>query len=257
VNVRPAAVAGSFYPRSKPELEQTVSRLLAAAVPTQGPAPKALIVPHAGYIYSGPIAASAYAQWRQVEPRPRIVLLGPAHYVATRGLVLPDAEALETPLGTVDIDPIAATLGLPRSQSVHTREHSLEVQLPFLQSVLRGGFTLVPLAVGHVSRDEVARVLDRLWDDSRILISTDLSHYLSWDEAKSLDRRTADAVLSLDASAIDDEQACGNASLRGFLDVAKRRGLTARLLDLRSSGDTAGDKDRVVGYGAFAFHEHE
>jgi AmmeMemoRadiSam system protein B len=211
------------------------------------------VVPHAGYVYSGPIAASAFAQWRNTGPA-RVVLLGPAHYVGIRGLALPDAEALETPLGRVRIDPVAATLGVPVSASVHAREHSLEVQLPFLQAVF-GDFTLVPLAVGHAERAEVARVLEAVWADSLILISTDLSHFLSWEEARALDAKTAAAIVALDAGAIDDEQACGNAPLKGFLDVAKRHGLAARQLDLRTSGDTAGDKDRVVGYGAFAFYE--
>lgn len=256
MNVRPAAVAGSFYPGSRGELALEVNRLL-SSVTTRAPGapPKALVVPHAGYVYSGPIAASAYAQWSSL-PRPaRIVLLGPAHYVGFRGLALPDAEALETPLGAVRVDPIAATLDVPRSAAVHLREHSLEVQLPFLQTVLGTDFTLVPLAVGDASRAQVARVLDALWEGSQIVISSDLSHFLPWGEARRLDAQTAASIVALDADAIDDEQACGNAPLRGFLDVARRRGLRAEQLDLRTSGDTAGDKDRVVGYGAFAFHE--
>jgi AmmeMemoRadiSam system protein B len=254
LNVRPPAVAGSFYPRSKHELAGTVDRLLAGVTTRPGGAPRALVVPHAGYVYSGPIAASAYAQWRGL-PRPaRVVLLGPAHYVGIRGLALPDADFLETPLGRVPVDPLAATLGVPVSSSVHAREHSLEVQLPFLQAVL-GAFTLVPLAVGHADRQDVARVLDAAWEGSHLVISTDLSHFLSWEAARALDAKTARAIVALDADAIDDEQACGNAALRGFLDVAKRRGLVGEQLDLRTSGDTAGEKDRVVGYGAFAFHE--
>lgn len=255
VIVRPAAVAGSFYPGSKNDLSETVDRLLANVATLPGEPPKALVVPHAGYVYSGPIAASAYAQWRGLERPARIVLLGPAHYVGIRGLALPDADALATPLGGVRIDPIARTLGLPVSSAVHAREHSLEVQLPFLQRVLGSDFTLVPLAVGHADRAEVARVLDAVWEGSRILISSDLSHFLTWEEARELDAKTARSIVALDADGIDDEQACGNAPLRGFLDVARRRGLVARQLDLRTSGDTAGDKDRVVGYGAFSFHE--
>jgi hypothetical protein len=218
-------------------------------------APKALVVPHAGYIYSGPIAANAYAQWRSLEPGARIVLLGPAHYVGFRGLALPDAQALQTPLGTVQIDPLAWTLGLPKSAAVHVREHSLEVQLPFLQTLFGDDFTVVPIAVGHATRQDVSRVLDAAWEGSRILISSDLSHYLPYEDARALDAQTAESIVALDSDGIDDEQACGNVPLRGFLDVARRRGLTGRQLDLRSSGDTAGDKDRVVGYGAFSFHE--
>lgn len=255
MNVRPPAVAGSFYPRAKSDLAATVEGLLAAANTVVNEPPKALVVPHAGYVYSGPIAASAYAQWRSLPRGSRIVLLGPAHYVGFRGLALPDAEALDTPLGRVRIDPLAWELGVPESGAVHVREHSLEVQLPFLQTMFGDDFTLVPLCVGHASREQVARVLDAAWEGSRILLSTDLSHFLSWEEARALDARTAASIVALDADAIDDEQACGNAPLRGFLDVARRRGLTARQLDLRTSADTAGDKDRVVGYGAFAFHE--
>ncbi len=257
VNVRPAAVAGSFYPSSKHALVELVDRLLSQATTQPGGAPKALVVPHAGYVYSGPIAASAYAQWRGVERPARVVLLGPAHYVGLRGLALPDAQALETPLGQVRIDPIASSLGVPVSSLVHAREHSLEVQLPFLQALFGGDLTLVPIAVGHADRHEVARVLDAAWEGSHILISSDLSHFLPWAEARALDAKTARSIVALDGDAIEDDQACGNAPLRGFLDVAKRRGLSGRQLDLRTSGDTAGDRARVVGYGAFAFHEAE
>jgi AmmeMemoRadiSam system protein B len=253
---RPAAVAGAFYPARPSELAASVDRMLGEARPAEGPAPKALVVPHAGYVYSGPIAASAYATWRGVTGR--IVLFGPAHHVGLRGLALPDATQLETPLGRVSVDAgaVRKVLGLPQvsvSERVHAREHSLEVQLPFLQRVLKD-FTVVPLAVGDATREELAEVIDLLWEGAHLLISTDLSHYLPWKEATALDRQTADAVVAMDPGAIADDQACGNVALRGFLDVAKRRGLQGQLLDLRTSGDTAGDKDRVVGYGAFAFY---
>lgn len=257
--VRPAAVAGWFYPSSAQELASSIDALLARVpAPRRGP-PKALVVPHAGIVYSGPIAATAYAMWRGLEGR--IVLLGPAHHVGLRGLALPDATALETPLGrvAVDADAVEDIAHLPQVQQsavVHRKEHCLEVQLPFLQRVLKD-FTIVPFAVGDADRDEVAEVIDRLWDDSHILISTDLSHYLRWEDARRLDAQTADAILAMDADALSDDQACGNVPLRGFLDVARRRGLRARLLDLRSSGDTGGDKDKVVGYGAFSFEEGE
>jgi AmmeMemoRadiSam system protein B len=238
-------------------LTALVDRLLAEARPAAGPAPKALIVPHAGYVYSGPTAASAFATWRGV--RGPIALFGPAHHVGVHGLALPDATALETPLGRVEVDAdaVRAVAALPQvctSARVHQREHSLEVQLPFLQRVL-GDFKLVPFAVGAATREDVAQVMDLLWDDAHILVSTDLSHYLSWQDATTLDAQTAEAIVAMDAAGIADDQACGNVALRGFLDVAKRRGLHARLLDLRTSGDTAGDKDSVVGYGAFGFYE--
>jgi AmmeMemoRadiSam system protein B len=271
-SIRPAAVAGMFYPRPVLELQGAVATCLAEgrarAEPTRRPGssaparatwPKAMIVPHAGYVYSGPIAGSAYARLapgRDVIRR--VVLFGPAHRVAVRGLALPAARSFATPLGIVpvDEDARAAAADLPDvvvSDAVHAQEHSLEVQLPFLQSVL-AGFSIVPFAVGHASGAEVAAVMDRLWgeDETLILVSSDLSHYHPYGAAVRIDRRTADAVLGLDAS-LDHEQACGATPINGLLQAAAARGLVPRLLDLRNSGDTAGDKSRVVGYASFAF----
>jgi AmmeMemoRadiSam system protein B len=257
--VRPAAVAGRFYAGEPAALGADIDAMLAAAPAASGPRPKALIVPHAGYMYSGPIAASAYKLLMN-GPRPRrIVLLGPAHTVGFRGLALPNAGALATPLGQVrvDADAAARAAALPQvlqSAEAHAREHSLEVQLPFLQRVLGDDFTLVPLVVGHASAAQVAGVLDELWgdDDTLIVISTDLSHYHSYSDAKALDAGTAAQILELDGD-IEPEQACGAYAVRGFLQAARARGLKPRLLDLRSSGDTAGDRRRVVGYASFAF----
>ena len=261
LQVRPAAVAGRFYAGERAALAADIDALLAAATAATGPRPKALVVPHAGYIYSGPIAASAY-KLLMTGPRPRrVVLLGPAHTVALRGLALPDAGALATPLGQVRVDAEGARIAvaLPQviaSSEAHAREHSLEVQLPFLQRVLGGDFTLVPLVVGHASAAQVAEVLDALWgdDDTLIVISTDLSHFLSYADAKQQDATTAQQILDFDEN-LDPEQACGAYPLRGFLQVARRRRLTPRLLDLRSSGDTAGDRRRVVGYASFVFSQ--
>ncbi len=262
---RPPAVAGAFYPRDAGALRDEVVRLLAAAAPP-GPAraarPKALVVPHAGYVYSGPVAASAYARLLGPGPRvERVVLLGPSHYAPVAGLALPEAAAFVTPLGEVPVDRegAARALALPqvtRSEVAHRREHSLEVQLPFLQAAL-GPFTLVPLVVGHASPDDVAGVLRALWGgpETLVVISTDLSHYLPYDEARALDQLTAGRVVALDAAGIGEAQACGRAPLRGLLVEARRRGLAVELLDLRSSGDTAGGKDEVVGYAAFAIGE--
>ena len=256
--VRPAAVAGSFYPGHRRPLETSIDELLAAAT-RQGGRPKALVVPHAGYIYSGPIAASAYVQLREPFPT-RVVLLGPSHFDPVRGMALPDADFFSTPMGDVPLD--AATLdavthlaGVETSASAHQWEHSLEVQLPFLQRMLPH-FALVPLSLGRPSIDDVATVLDALWggEETLIVISTDLSHYLPYDAARAIDQATARSILACDP-AIDDEQACGSYGLRGLLQVARRRHLTAVQLDLRNSGDTAGDHSRVVGYGAFAFYE--
>jgi AmmeMemoRadiSam system protein B len=252
-----------FYPAGQDILRQDIARMLRETTAPPGPAltPKALIVPHAGYVYSGPIAAAAYALLtplhRQIR---RVVLLGPAHRVALRGLALPTATTFATPLGDVPIDAAAAqiALHLPKvqlSDLVHAQEHSLEVQLPFLQSVL-DDFTLLPLVVGQATAHEVATVIDAFWGgaETLIVISSDLSHYQDYSSAQALDAATADRVLALQPLT-SHEQACGAAPLNGLLEVARRRSLHAKLLDLRNSGDTAGDRSRVVGYAAFAFTE--
>jgi AmmeMemoRadiSam system protein B/AmmeMemoRadiSam system protein A len=257
---RPAAVAGMFYPASAFELARQVDDLLAEAAHREhAPAPKALIAPHAGYVYSGPIAASAYAQIRSGRGRiRRVVLLGPVHRVPVRGLALPGTERFATPLGHVDVDAeaVAALRDLPQvveSPLAHAAEHSLEVHLPFLQRLL-GDFSLVPLAVGDASAEEVAEVLGRLWggEETLIVVSSDLSHYLPYETARQVDRDTIDHLLSLDTE-LDHERACGATPIGGLLLAARRQQLKAELLDLRNSGDTAGDRRRVVGYAAIAF----
>lgn len=259
--VRPAAVAGAFYPGSSQTLSREVEDLLAAGGAPHGPVPKAVIVPHAGYVYSGPIAARAYqriaAGRGQIR---RVVLLGPAHRVPVRGLALPEAQAFATPLGPVMIDPTAAAqlADLPQvmaSAPAHAWEHSLEVQLPFLQKTL-GEFTLVPLVVGEASAEAVAQVLERLWGgpETLIVISSDLSHYLPYEVAKKVDQQTARMILDLQVG-VSHEQACGGTPVNGLLLAARRHGLKPELLDLRNSGDTAGDRAQVVGYAAFAFVE--
>ncbi|MBI3045372.1 MAG: AmmeMemoRadiSam system protein B [Betaproteobacteria bacterium] len=223
--------------------------------------PKAIIAPHAGYIYSGPVAASVYALLAPARGRiTRVVLLGPTHRVAVRGLALPGCTAFATPLGAVEIDGAAVeslrTLSqVSVSAQAHALEHSLEVHVPFLQAVIER-FTLVPLAVGHASAEEVAQVLDTMWGgpETLIVVSSDLSHYLSYSDAQAVDRATAKAILGL-ATDISHEQACGATPVMGLAHSARRRGLKPELIDLRNSGDTAGDKNRVVGYGAFAFYE--
>jgi MEMO1 family protein len=262
LTVRPAAVAGMFYPGAPRALEASVRALLDAAPrPASADAawPKALIVPHAGYVYSGPIAASAYA--RLLSGRSlirRVVLLGPVHRVPIRGLALPGADSFVTPLGAVAVDAEAAAhlRALPQvceSEAAHSLEHSLEVQLPFLQTML-DEFTLVPLAVGDASPTEVAEVIERVWGGSEtlIVVSSDLSHYHPYDEATEIDRSTADEILAL-ADTLDHQQACGATPINGFALCARRHGLKPELIDLRNSGDTAGEKSRVVGYAAFAF----
>ncbi len=261
-HTRPAAVAGMFYPGSANVLARDVRQMLADnAAPKAAPGRrvKAIIAPHAGYVYSGPIAASVYAPLaeRAADVR-RVVLLGPTHRVAVNGLALPAASAFATPLGVIAVDQqaVAAIAHLPQvvvSDAAHAAEHSLEVQLPFLQTIL-DEFSLLPLAVGRASPQQVAEVLECLWggDETLVVISSDLSHYLPYDVARATDGETARHIVALDAY-IDHQQACGATPVNGLLLAARRHGLQARLIDLRNSGDTAGDRSRVVGYGAFTF----
>ena len=265
--IRPAAVAGTFYPVDPQDLRDALAGHLASACAPGAAAadlpPKLLVVPHAGYVYSGDVAALAYAllaPWRgRIK---RVVLLGPVHRVPVRGLAAPTVSTFETPLGRVPLDLSALALLDDLRQVVwtdlpHAQEHSLEVQLPFLQTVLGEGFTLVPLAVGQASPAEVAEVLERLWggDETLIVISSDLSHYLSYAEAQTRDRATVQRILHF-ATDLKGEEACGAAPLNGALLAARRRGLAPRLLGLRNSADAAGmtrgDRGRVVGYGAIA-----
>jgi AmmeMemoRadiSam system protein B/AmmeMemoRadiSam system protein A len=260
-SVRPAAVAGMFYPANSRELAREVDDMLGHSAGTDLTAdfPKALIVPHAGYVYSGNVAAEAYDRLRPARGIVRrVVLLGPCHRVPVRGLALPEASVFATPLGEVPLDreAIATLAGLPQvvvSRAVHAEEHALEVQLPFLQRVL-GEFSLVPLAVGEATPEEVSAVIERLWGgkETLIVISSDLSHYHPYAEACAIDRRTAQSILDYSAD-IDHEQACGATPVAGLLLAARRHKLKVELLDLRNSGDTAGGRARVVGYAAFAF----
>lgn len=257
---RPAAVAGSFYPAEPRALERQVRELLAGAPARAEPAPKALIAPHAGYVYSGPVAASAYARIAPARGRiTRVVLAGPSHRVAFPGLALPDATAFETPLGPVPLDAPAMIRGLELPQvrvlhAAHEGEHSLEVHLPFLQVVL-GDFALVPLAAGDADAAEVAEVLELLWggEETLVVVSSDLSHYHDYGTARRLDAATTRAIEALDEGAIGVGDACGRVPMRGLLALARARGLSVATLDVRSSGDTAGRRDAVVGYGSFAF----
>ncbi len=256
---RPAAVAGMFYPADKHKLQAMVQSYLDHTTPAGG-LPKAIIAPHAGYIYSGPIAASVYARLRQGRGRvSRVVLLGPAHRVGFHGLAVSSALWFATPLGDIPIDrqacaDLSALPFVHELDQAHAQEHSLEVQLPFLQEVL-GAFNLVPVVVGNAKPEEVAAVLDALWggDETLIVISSDLSHYHDYATARRMDAATSKAIESLRLEDIDYEDACGRLPISGLLIAAKRHGLSAATLDLRNSGDTAGPKDQVVGYGAYAF----
>jgi MEMO1 family protein len=257
--IRPAAVAGAFYPRQPALLASEVAGYLAAAGSVASVPPKAIIAPHAGYVYSGPIAASIYARLAPLRGTVRrVVLAGPAHRVFVRGAAVPSADGFASPLGNVAVDAaaVAELRKLPFvevSDRAHAAEHSLEVHLPFLQAVL-GEFTLVPIVVGGASPAEMAQLFQLLWggDETLIVVSSDLSHYLPYESAKAMDARTARAILEL-RDCLDPEEACGAAPINGLLRAARERSLTAEQVDLRNSGDTAGDRERVVGYGAFAF----
>ena len=261
-DTRPAAMAGMFYPEARSALALEVRAHLAVGESrgrAGAGAPKAIIVPHAGYLYSGPIAGAAYARLAAGrETIRRVVLFGPTHRVPVRGLALPSVRAFATPLGPVAVDRAAADLALTLPQvalsdAAHALEHSLEVQLPFLQEVLES-FAIVPFAVGDASAGEVSEVIELLWggNETLFVVSSDLSHYHRYADARRIDRATGDAILALSAT-LDHDDACGATPINGLLLAARRRGLRPELLDLRNSGDTAGDKARVVGYASFAF----
>lgn len=258
--VREPAVAGMFYPSDPDELQGVLAQMLDAAAPPDQPAPKAIIAPHAGYIYSGPVAASVYALLSPARGRiTRVVLMGPSHRVPLLGIATSSADFFHTPLGDVPVDRSGVELieELPqvkRLDAAHQMEHSLEVHLPFLQQVL-GDFSLIPLVVGESRPTETAEVIERLWggEETLFVISSDLSHYHDYARAKSLDEETRAAIERLDPDGIDFEGACGRNPVAGLLLVARHKGLHPHTLDLRNSGDTAGSRDSVVGYGAWAF----
>lgn len=260
-SVRKPAVAGLFYPGNAAELRATVSGFLKEARNSLEHAentPKALIVPHAGYVYSGAVAATGYSQITDAAGRiTRVLLLGPAHRLSFEGVALPGVDGFETPLGIVplDVDAVTRIEHLPQVRtlpSAHDGEHSLEVHLPFLQTLL-GQISLVPLVVGAATAAQVAEVLEILWggDETLIVISTDLSHYYDYETARAMDVATSEAIEALDEEKIGFEDACGRIPLSGLLITARARGLVAHMVDLRNSGDTAGPRDQVVGYGAF------
>lgn len=257
-DVRPAAVAGTFYAADAVALARDVDVMLASAAALQAPEPppKAIVVPHAGFVYSGPVAASAYATVANREVIDRVVLLGPSHRAFLEGVAAPTARAMRTPLGDVLVDHEALDrAGIPRNDAAHAREHSLEVQLPFLQRVVPSA-RVCPIVCGRATAADVAKVIAKLWGgrETLVVVSSDLSHYLPYDKAREVDRRTADKVVALDAD-LDGEEACGYVGLRGLVAFARQKRLACRVLDLRSSGDTAGPRAEVVGYGAFGFWE--
>ncbi len=254
-SVRAPVAAGTFYPGRPEDLGLAIDELLAEAKVAGRRRPAALIAPHAGYVYSGPIAASAYALLRGAGAR-RVAILGPAHFVPLDGCAVPAVDAWRTPLGDVEIDRelrrAVAGPGVALDDGPHEPEHAIEVHLPFLQRALGPELTVLPIAVGVSRPDEIASVIETLPPSVLVVVSTDLSHYHDAEAARRLDRRTADAILARDPDGIGPEDACGAFALRGMLEHARRHGLEVELLDLRNSADTAGDSRRVVGYCAFA-----
>lgn len=261
--IRQPAVAGSFYPSDPVELQQMINGFLNNTLPVVNntPVPRAIIAPHAGYIYSGPVAASAYARIIPARNKfSRVVLLGPSHRVPLTGLAASSASEFATPLGLIPLDTheIESLLKLPQvkvSDEAHLYEHSLEVHLPFLQTALEK-FSLIPLVVGDASPGEVAEVLAHFIDDPHtlIVISSDLSHYLDYHSAQQRDKATSQAIEHLQTESIGYEDACGRNPVNGLLQLAKQHHLKAEMIDLRNSGDTAGSRDQVVGYGAYIVH---
>jgi MEMO1 family protein len=264
--IRSPAVAGTFYPADPVDLRNQVAGFLAEvdrAPPTTRAVLKAIIGPHAGYVYSGSVAARAYARLAEARGRiSRVVLIGPSHYVGFHGIAVDTADAWSLPNGTValDTDAIAQLRQFPMVRTLeaaYAREHALEVHVPFLQHVLGSDFRLVPLVAGDAAADALATVFDALWGgpETRFVISTDLSHYLDYAAAQDIDQRTAEAIERLDHDMLGPTEACGCVPTRGILLSARQRGMAVERLDLRNSGDTAGPRDRVVGYGAWALYE--
>lgn len=263
IHIRPAAVAGQFYPADTATLDEMISTYLQQAnTDTSEQLPRALIVPHAGYVYSGPVAASAYAALAPLRGKiKRVVLLGPAHRVGFSGIAASSADAFRTPLGDIPLDTetlktLSATLpNVGYLDEAHAQEHSLEVHLPFLQKVL-GQFKLLPFVVGEAEPEDVAALLEVFIDDPQTLlvISSDLSHYHDYQSAQRIDTQTAQKIRRLDYQYISPQEACGAYPVRGLLLAAQKHGLVPHEVDLRNSGDTAGDRSHVVGYGAWLFY---
>lgn len=261
--VRPEAVAGRFFPGTVDALQQTTDDCLRRAKPRRDRrVPKAVVAPHAGFVYSGEIAGSAFAPWREVASRVRrVVLVGPSHHVPFAGVATSNYAAFRTPFGDVPVDARGVEIALGFDfvkpfERAHEAEHSLETHLPFLQTLF-GDFQIVPLVTGDVTPDNLAALLEALWGDGETVlsISSDLSHFHDYETARRIDAQTAGAIVGLEPLSFDHRGACGATAVRGLLVAAKARAMTCEAVDLRNSADTAGSPDRVVGYGAFAFYE--
>lgn len=259
-DVRPAAVAGRFYPADAQVLRQEVSQFLEQGQAVSGLSPKALIAPHAGYPYSGPIAGSAYAPWKKTGSRVRrVILIGPSHYEGFAGCAACSARVFNSPAGDVAVDREVVDELIRRrlvrvDDAAHQPEHALEVELPFLRGVLKE-FAIVPILVGRASGEQVAELLEVVWggEETGVVVSSDLSHYLDYETARQVDAETCAAVEVQEPDPVDVQHACGYLAIQGLLRVARSKGLQTTTIDLRNSGDTAGSRDRVVGYGAWVF----
>ncbi|MFA5985491.1 MAG: AmmeMemoRadiSam system protein B [Methylococcaceae bacterium] len=254
---RQPAVAGMFYPANPGQLHQMLDQYLTDAE-TNAKVPKAIIVPHAGYTFSGAVAASAYARLKKANDLiTRVVLIGPSHCLAFKGLAVTRAQTFSTPLGNISVDQkaISQLVKLPYVEFIeeaHAHEHSLEVQLPFLQEML-DNFDIIPIIAGEVSAHEICHILELLWggEETLIVVSSDLSHYLDYASAKQMDAETSLAIVALADEKLAADSACGKTPVCGLIKYAQEQALAIQCIDLRNSGDTAGDKNRVVGYGAY------
>jgi hypothetical protein len=262
IQIRKPCVAGLFYPDDPERLDFTLNQLF-ESVPENlktGYSPHAIIVPHAGYIYSGEIAASAYSSiLKRVQDIKRVVILGPSHQLALNGAACPSATHFDTPLGRIplDVEEIARLQAqglIEINDAAHVREHSIEVQLPFLQHIL-SDFKIIPIVVGLEQAMPIAALLEPFWraKDALIVVSSDLSHYLDYYDARKMDSDTSSAIEACRWQDISPTQACGCYPMRGLLQLAQEENSSVSCIDLRNSGDTAGDKSRVVGYGAYVF----
>jgi MEMO1 family protein len=256
---RMPAQSGRFYPSARRSLGRTVEQLLANGLESPVEDPKAVIAPHAGYRYSGPVAGSAFLPFTRAKEISRVVLIGPSHWISFQGVALPDESEFATPLGTVPVDlhSIGQLIEFPAARiypPAHAREHSLEVELPFLQIAL-GRFEIVPLVVGQMPDENLSAMIEQLWGgpETRFVISSDLSHFHEYSTARQLDQETARWIEAGECERVDEKRACGCLPIRAFVKAAAARGLRAQAVDLRTSGDTAGPRDEVVGYGAFLF----
>lgn len=259
--IRKPAVAGTFYPASKTELQELIDSFLTKAEFIDFAAIRGLVVPHAGYIYSGPVAASAYKQLLTFDPEVtwKIFLLGASHHASFPGLSIDQHEGYETPLGVVPVDQVVKKIikeeGCDFIEQAHTSEHSLEVQLPFLQKVLKK-FSIIPILVSETDYLQTTMVVQKYLDEKSLLIaSSDLSHYYEYKDATMLDQVTCEAIENQNIDMLQECEACGKTPIMSLLQIAQERAWKTKLVDYRNSGDISGELERVVGYGAFVFYE--